>query len=177
MGVYRWTAVLLGFLGVFIIVQPGTASFSLGTVAAVGAAVGSAFVSIWLRVLSTTEKVSTINAIHNTAGAMVFGCWIWFEGWVMPQNLLGWGLLVSVGVLGCFQQYMFASSFRFTEASAIAPFEYVILIFSAIVGYCFWSEIPAITTWIGGVIIVACGLSIVYREHYHRRNQHQKPLS
>ncbi|NKB75631.1 MAG: EamA family transporter [Gammaproteobacteria bacterium] len=168
-GVYRWAAVLMGFVGVFIIVQPGTASFNLGTMAAVGASMGSAIVSIWLRLLSTTEKVSTINAIHNSMGAIVFGCWIWIEGWVAPQGFFDWGLLVSIGLLGCFQQYLFASSFRFSEASLIAPFEYLILVFSAAVGYWFWSEIPVLTTWIGGIIIVCCGLSIMYRQHYHQK--------
>ena len=167
-GIYRWAAVLMGFVGVFIVLQPGGVSFSLGALAAVGAAVGSAVVSIWLRVLSTSEKVSVINVIHNSSGVIVFGIWIWIEGWVMPRDFADWMWLASVGLVACFQQYMFASSYRFCEASVLAPFEYVILIFSAVVGYWFWSEIPAMTTWIGGVIIVACGLSIIYRERHHR---------
>jgi len=73
-------------------------------------------------------------------------------------------LLVGFG-LGCgLQQWLLTVSFRYAQASLLAPFEYLAMVFAAIVGFVFWHEIPTLTTWLGGAIIAASGLFIFKRQ-------------
>jgi len=74
-------------------------------------------------------------------------------------------LLLIAFALGCgLQQWLLTVSFRYAEASLLAPFEYLAMVFAAIVGYAFWGEIPVLSTWIGAAIIAASGLCIFTRQ-------------
>jgi len=158
----RWSAVLLGFIGVMLIAQPGAAMHP-GTLAGIGSAIGAALVSIFLRQLSKTEKTVTIGFYYNFTGALLYTGWTIGVGWVMP--LAADALLIAVfGLLAGLQQWALNHSHRYAEASMLAPFEYLILIFAAVLGYVFWGEVPAYTTWIGAAIIVASGLFIIARK-------------
>jgi len=156
--------VLIGFFGVLIIVQPGSLGTGIGTVAAIGSALMAAVVTIWLRLLSTTENVLTTSIIYNGFGTVVFALWVLATDWVPVMNRQDWITLISIGLIAGFQQYMFASAFRYGEAGLLAPFKYLILVFSAVVGYVFWNEVPPPATWLGGGVIVASGLFIIFRE-------------
>ena len=94
---------------------------------------------------------------------MIFGAWTFATGWVLPQ---GWALpaLLSLGLLAAAQQLFLALSFRNAEASLLAPFEYLLLPFAALLGFLIWREIPEATTWTGGAIIIASGLFMLTRE-------------
>ncbi|MEM7206464.1 MAG: DMT family transporter [Pseudomonadota bacterium] len=158
----RWSAVLLGFIGVILIAQPG-ASMNIGTLAGIGSAIGAALVSIFLRRLSKTEKTVTIGFYYNFTGTLVYTGWAISIGWVMP--LASDALLIAAfGLLAGLQQWALNHSHRYAEASMLAPFEYLILIFAALLGYVFWAEVPSFTTWIGAAIIVASGLFIIARK-------------
>jgi drug/metabolite transporter (DMT)-like permease len=87
---------------------------------------------------------------------------VWWSGWLTPRLAEAW-LLVAFA-LGCgLQQWLLTVSFRYAEASLLAPFEYLAMVFAAIVGFVFWGEIPLLTTWIGAAIIAASGLFIFKR--------------
>ena len=89
------------------------------------------------------------------------------SGWLTPRADDIW-ILIAFG-LGCgLQQWLLTVSFRYAEASLLAPFEYLAMVFAAIVGFVFWGEIPVLTTWIGAAIIAASGLFIFKR----RQQQH-----
>ena len=164
-GIRRWGAVILGFLGVVVVAQPGSAIFSLGGLIAILSALTAAIVAIWLRKLSDTEHVTTIGIIYNSLGSLVFLGWTFVAGWVAISGLYDWLLLITVGIAASFQQFFFIIAFRYSEASLLAPFEYLILIFSAMVGYLFWQEVPALTSIIGGMLIVSGGLVILARSN------------
>ncbi len=168
-GLPRWSAVIVGFMGVMIISQPGTAVFSTGGLVAIGSAVVGAFVLIWQRRLSDTENTATTAIIYNTSGGLVFAVWTLAVGWTATGN--GWdlALLVGIGLLAAFQQFFFTAAFRFGEASLLAPFGYLIFLFAGLAGVVFWNEVPPWTTIAGGMVIVASGLVILFRERVKRK--------
>lgn len=162
-GFRRWGAVVVGFIGVIIISQPGSEVFGFGSLVALGAAFFAAFVVIWLRVLSDTENATTTSIIYNATGCVVFGLWVLIAGWTTIQSGFDLALLMAIGFSASFQQFFFAVSFRYGEASLLAPFEYLVLVFAAIVGYYFWSEVPPLTSIIGGLVIICSGIFILAR--------------
>jgi drug/metabolite transporter (DMT)-like permease len=167
-GGWRWSAVILGFIGALVITQPGSAVFAMGSFVAIASAMTGAVVVIWNRLLSDTENAITTSVIYNTCGMIVFAIWIVLSGWVEIKNNIDWALLVLIGLAAAFQQFFFAVSFRYGEASLLAPFEYLILIFAVIIGYLIWGEVPAFTSIVGGVIIAASGLLIFSRRNLVR---------
>ncbi len=161
-GLRRWIAVFAGFIGVLLIAQPGASGWDIGVAAAAGSAFTGALVVIWLRKLSSSEKSVTIGIFYNNLGSLVCLLWVLLSGWLTPRgdDLM---LFIAFG-LGCgIQQWLLTVSFRYAEASLLAPFEYLAMVFAAIVGFVFWGEIPVLTTWIGAAIIAMSGLFIFVR--------------
>lgn len=162
-GVRRWLAVVAGFIGVLLIAQPGGSGMSIGVLAAIASAVTAALVAIWLRRLSSSEKSSTIGVYYNSLGTLVCVAWVMVSGGVMP--LPGdWSIWLVFGLFCAGQQWLLTISFRYAEASLLAPFEYMAMVFAAIIGYVYWGEIPVLTTWIGALVIAASGLFIFRRK-------------
>jgi LPXTG-motif cell wall-anchored protein len=161
-GLRRWLAVVFGFAGVLLITRPQADQWDVGTLAALGSAVTGAMVAIWLRKLSSSEKSVAIGIYYNLLGSLVCLGWVLLSGWLTPRAADAW-LFLCFG-LGCgLQQWLLTVSFRYAEASLLAPFEYLAMVFAAIVGFVFWGEIPSLTTWIGAVIIAGSGLFIFKR--------------
>jgi drug/metabolite transporter (DMT)-like permease len=161
-GLRRWLAVIAGFIGVLLIARPGADTWDIGVMAAAGSAFTGALVAIWLRKLSSSEKSVTIGIFYNNLGSLVCLAWVLLSGWLTPR---GDDLLLFLGFgLGCgMQQWLLTVSFRYAEASLLAPFEYLAMIFAALVGFLFWGEVPVLTTWIGAGVIAASGLVIFVR--------------
>lgn len=161
-GLRRWLAIFVGFIGVLLIAQPGGVGWSIGVAAGIASAITGALVAILLRSLSSTERSVTIGLYYNSTGALVCIVWVLAIGGVLPrgEDLL---LFCVFGVLCSAQQWLLTISFRYAEASLLAPFEYMAMIFAAIVGYLFWGEIPVLTTWIGAAVIASSGLFIFVR--------------
>lgn len=174
-GARRWTAVLLGFAGVLLIARPQAESWDIGILAALGSAFTGAIVVIWLRKLSSSEKSVSIGIYYNGLGSLVCLGWVVMSGWLTPRVEDVW-LLVGFG-LGCgLQQWLLTVSFRYAQASLLAPFEYLAMIFAAIVGFVFWGEIPTLTTWLGGAIIAASGL-FIFKRRQLREHSPEAPKS
>jgi len=169
-GCRRWLAVVVGFVGVLLITQPGDAGWNLGYLAGVGSAMFGAVVAVWLRRLAPVEKISTIAIYYNLAGALFFGVWVLVIGWTTPDvgDLF---LLLLLGMLAGPQQYLLTASYRYAEASLLAPYDYVAMMFAAGIGYVFWSEAPALTTWMGCGVIAGSGIFVAYRERMATRNE------
>jgi drug/metabolite transporter (DMT)-like permease len=162
-GPRRWIAVILGFVGVLLIARPQAQSWDIGVLAALGSALGGAIVAIWLRKLSSSEKSVAIGIYYNGLGSLFCLGWVALAGWLTPRGG-DISLLVGFG-LGCgLQQWLLTVSFRYAQASLLAPFEYLAMVFAAIVGFVFWREIPTLTTWLGAATIAASGLFIFKRQ-------------
>ena len=161
-GLQRWLAVIAGFIGVLLIARPEADGWDIGVIAAAGSALTGALVAIWLRKPSSSEKSVSIGIYYNSLGSLVCLAWVLWSGWLIPRGADLW-LFLGFGI-GCgMQQWLLTVSFRYAEASLLAPFEYLAMVFAAIVGFVFWGEVPVLTTWIGGAIIAASGLFIFMR--------------
>jgi drug/metabolite transporter (DMT)-like permease len=161
-GLRRWLAVVAGFIGVLLIARPEVDGWDIGVIAAAGSAFTGALVAIWLRKLSSSEKSVAIGLYYNNLGALVCLVWVLLSAWLTPRGDDLW-LFLGFG-LGCgMQQWLLTVSFRYAQASLLAPFEYLAMVFAAIVGFVFWGEVPVATTWAGGAVIAASGLFIFVR--------------
>jgi drug/metabolite transporter (DMT)-like permease len=161
-GVQRWVAVVAGFIGVLLIARPVGTSLNFGVVAAVASAFTGALVAIWLRKLSSSEKPVAIGTYYNSLGSLICLFWVVSTGWLVPHQddfilLTGFGLMCGI------QQWCLTISFRYAEASLLAPFEYLAMVFAAIAGFLLWDEVPVLMTWIGAAVIAASGLFIFMR--------------
>ena len=162
-GIRRWTAVVIGLIGVLIIVRPGGAVFNLGGLAMLGAAIAVAITSNIIRKLNATDQAICITFFFTFSGAVIttVACLMW--GWVTP----GWidlVMLVCVGLLGGSAQYALTLSFRYAQVGIIAPFKYLSIVMGGIFGFIFWSETPDIYTITGITIIIASGIYSIHRE-------------
>lgn len=169
---YRWTAVLVGMVGVMIISWPKLTLFShegLGSAAAVGAlavlasAVLGAGAMMQVRRLVMEEKTSTI-VLYFSVTASLLSALTWLFGW----EVLSWealGLMALAGFFGGLGQILLTESYRFADVSTIAPFEYTSIILGSIIAYLLFDEIPTLPTLAGAAIVVGAGLFIIYREH------------
>jgi drug/metabolite transporter (DMT)-like permease len=170
---YRWTAVLVGLVGVLIIMWPRLTVFSGGisnmsgaTLGALVALVSSMFAAagvVLVRRLVETESSATIVLYFCITSSSVALCTLPF-GWVMPTPEQ-FVMLISAGIFGGIAQILLTESYRHADMSVVAPFEYASLILSVIVGYVFFRDIPTVEMLVGGTIVVASGLFIIYREH------------
>ena len=170
---YRWSAVLVGLVGVVIIIWPRLTVFSGGVGDMTGATLGaiSALVSccfsatamVLVRRLVDTERSATIVLYFSSISALLGLCTLPF-GWVMPTTEQ-FALLVAAGIFGGIGQILLTESYRQADMSVVAPFEYASLLLSVAVGYFFFAEVPSLPMLIGGSIVVASGLFIIYREH------------
>lgn len=170
---YRWSAAIVGFAGVLIIIWPNLTVFSggisdlggtaLGTLSALVAAVFAAIAMMLVRRLVHTERSATI-VIYFSVTSTIIGLLTIPLGWVMP-TLEQFALLVMAGIAGGIGQILLTESYRHADMSVVAPFEYVSLILSVAIGYFIFREIPTVPMLAGGVIVVGAGLFIIYREH------------
>lgn len=161
-GIQRWIAVVVGFLGVLLIVKPGGAMFNLGAVTAMGAAVTTAFVMITIRQLNKTDKPLTIVFYFTLFSSLLTAIPLPFI-WVTP-TWQDWGLLIAMGVTGGTGQYFMTRAFGLAKAAVVSPFNYVGLLWAALFGWVIWSDIPQTHVFVGSAVVVASGLYILYRE-------------
>lgn len=170
-GVRRITAVLIGFIGALIIIQPSAKSFGVYAVLPLGAALCFAGYLTITRKLAQVSHVIVIQLYTGVAGcvaisiAMLVGnaIGIGFLEITTPTHT-EWGFMGLLGVIGCIGHLLVVYAFRFIDASVLAPFQYFEIIGAVVFGWYFFSDIPAFTTWLGIVIIIASGFYIYLRE-------------
>ena len=166
-GVFRWLAVLIGFIGVIIIAEPGFKDMNYLYFLPLIFCIGMAFVTITIRKLSTTEPIWLIS-IFFTITISIAGLATISMGWIMP-NFQDFILLVLIGVTGGSANLFLTQSYKLSEVSLVAPLKYLALIFAIIFGYLIWNEIPTVKTLIGASLVVLASLIIFRREIYHKQ--------
>ncbi len=168
---FRWTAVGVGFLGVLIMIGPHLSfagGASLGVLAALGHAIFSAVAMVFLRRMSSHEHAITIT-FYFSLTFMTCATLTALQGWPMPDPRQ-WLLLLLTGLFGVVAQLVMTYSYRYAEASTIAPLDYTHMIVAALLGYIFFNEVPSSSVWIGAPLVVGAGLLILWRE-YHLKKQ------
>ncbi len=157
----RWSAVILGFVGVLIVVRPGAETFQAVALYPVGTALFYALLMLGARWVDPNENVWTVMLYLVGAGALISGVFSpFFWTPVRPGDL--W-LFAGIAVAGTAGMTLITQAFRFTSASLVANFEYTGLLWATLLGWLVWGDIPDIATFIGGGIIVASGAFIIYR--------------
>ncbi len=165
--VYRWSAVVIGFIGVLVIVGPGArmpSGATIGVVYALTSAALAALAMIFLRRMSAHEH-STAIAFYFMLTAAVVSLFTLPFGWNFPTGHRRMGPASACGLSGGVGQLFLSFSYRYGEASLLAPFDYTAMIWAVALGYFVFGELPMANVWIGTVIVISAGLLILWREH------------
>ncbi|MEP1090495.1 MAG: DMT family transporter [Rhizobiaceae bacterium] len=159
---HRWMAIITGFLGMLIILRPGIVVIDTGALLVVCSAALWAVTMIIIKILSRTESSVSIAAWMGIfLGLFSIGPALWV--WQTP-SLVDIGWLVLIGLFGSMAQVSLAQSLKETDPTAIMPFDFLKLIWTALIGIWFFAEIPDIFTWLGAAVIFSSGLYITHRE-------------
>ena len=160
--IYRWSAIFSGFVGMLIILRPGLVAIDTGALLVTTSAALWAVAMIIIKIQSQTESSLTIVAYMGIfLGIFSIGpaLWVW-----QPFGLQTLGWMVLIGLFGSIAQMAISQSLKETDPTALMPFDFLKLIWTAMIGAWFFAEIPDIYTWIGATVIFLSGLSIAFRE-------------
>lgn len=164
-GVYRWSAVMIGFLGAVIAADPFDSAFNLqGTLVALTAAfIGGALVSTMLRSLGKTENALTTvfyTLVMNSIVAIPFVLFFWR----LPE-LEHLPALLGCAFAGVVSLILKTQAYRYAEASLLSPVHYTSIIWATLFGWLIWNDIPTTNVFIGAGIIISANLVILWREN------------
>lgn len=174
---FRWTALGVGFLGVLLTIGPHlsfTHGVSPGVLFALGNAAFSAIAMVFLRSMSGGEHAITIT-FYFSLTFTICAALTAVQGWPAPTPAQ-WALMAGAGLFGVFGQLLLSYSYRYAEASTIAPIDYSNMIMAILLGYLFFDEIPSLSVWLGAPLILGAGLLILWRE-YSLKKQLSAPSS
>ncbi len=161
-GVYRWIAVLIGFIGIIVIAEPGFKNLNVYYIYPVIFCLGMAYVAISIRQLSKTEPVWLISLYFSIAITIISLMTI-PSGWVMP-DLVDFVILSFLGIFGGAANLWLSQSYKFSEVSLVTPLKYLALVFAIIFGYFIWGEVPTLKTLSGATLVILSSVIIFKRE-------------
>ena len=161
-GLYRWLAVLVGFIGIIIISEPGFSSLNFYYIYPIIFCLGLSYVAITIRKLSSTEPVWLISFFFSFS-IMILSFFTFYQNWIMP-NLIDLILLSMIGILGGLANLWLSQSYKFSEVSLVTPLKYLALVFAIIFGYLIWGEVPTIKTLTGALLVILSSFIIFRRE-------------
>lgn len=165
----RITAVIVGFIGVLILLRPGSAPFNNGVASALIGAFTVAFAIICIRSLSQTDKPNVV-ATYALLITLPISFLVALTQWSIPGPELWWAVIL-VGLCAALAQYSISQAFSQSEATAILPIDFTRLIFAASIGYFFFSEVPDFYTFLGASLILASAVYAAHREAVRKRNR------
>jgi drug/metabolite transporter (DMT)-like permease len=171
----RWLAILVGFLGILIIVRPGTEAFHPASILCLLGALFAALYSILTRKLAGVDPTSTQTiyaALVSVACVSPFA----FEGWTWPSDPPTWTAFFLVGVAGLFAHQLMTVAHRFAPPSTLAPFSYIELLYLALASWIVFAEPPDVWFYAGAPLIIGSGLYIWLRERRMSRETSVVPV-
>ena len=163
-GIKRWSAVFLGFLGMLLIIQPAFIDVNYYYITPIVFCIFFACVDISVRSLSKTEANYTIAFYFTLLCTLLGLATIFFNDWIMP-TFIDFVLFFVLGLCGSVANLLLTQSYRLAEASLVTPIKYLSLVFAIIFGYFIWSEIPKILTLFGASLVIASSFIIFMREN------------
>jgi drug/metabolite transporter (DMT)-like permease len=164
----RWGAVGVGFVGILIIVRPGTEAFHPASLLCLAGALSAAFYSIITRKLAGVDSAAT-QQVYSGIIALVCVAPFAFNGWVWPETGPGWFAFIAAGVAGMIAHQLNTIAHRFAPPSVLAPFSYSELILLAFASWLIFNQPPDLWFYIGAPIIIGSGIYIWLRELRLRR--------
>lgn len=163
----RWAAVLVGLAGAMIVVRPGSEVFQWAALLPIGSALFFALFQLITRKLAGQDGTMTTllyTQVVAAAGAVLAAPFFW-----TPISLYQLGYTFLAGFVGLAAHICMFNAFRLADASLLAPINYTRIVASVLLGYVIFGELPDIYTIVGGVVIVASGLFVIWRESYRRK--------
>jgi len=161
-GIHRWSAVVVGFMGVLVVSSPGSGSFQAGALLALLAGAAYAVIMLSGRLLTRTDSsfkmVFYFNAINSLISTALLTL-VW-----TPPSQTALLLILLASTLALIGYFCITHAIRLSPIGVVAPIEYIALVWATVLGYVFWEDIPTFNVWIGMAIILSAGLYIMWRE-------------
>lgn len=160
--VAKWTAILFGFAGVFVIVRPGVVAVDTGALLVIVGSILFAFTILVMKVLTRTDSIASITlygVMLRAPLALVPALFVW--QWPDARQLL-W--LAAMGSVGTLSSFAFAQALKDVDTNVVSPMFFLQLIWSAAIGYVIFAEVPSVFTWLGGAMILTSVTYMAYRE-------------
>jgi drug/metabolite transporter (DMT)-like permease len=161
--VQHWLAILVGFAGVMIVIQPGTGVFNMVSLIPLGAAFCAAIYQTMTRPITRSVEPKTMLYTATLTGLVATSAVLPFF-WQMP-SLEQFGLLLAAACLGATAHFLLIKAYQMAPASVVAPFSYSELIWASAIGFAVFGDVPVATTLIGGVVLAASGLYLLRRQY------------
>lgn len=180
-GPRRWLALFIGFIGVLLIVRPGSATFDLGSIFILISVLFYALMVVLTRKLQTDDSSATMayySSLVYLVAALVFtplpgivrgtsnvhpSIAFLIRAWSMP-TLIDWGIMAGLGLIWAGWMYFLSRAYSMAQASVLAPFEYLSLPINIMWGFLIWNEIPTLMTLAGAFLTLFSGLYVLFRE-------------
>jgi drug/metabolite transporter (DMT)-like permease len=172
-GIRRWTATVIGFIGTLIIIRPGFQAFNLGIVLALGSGFAMAVYMLLTRKIAGRANALLTTLHTNAIGMVLISIAVLFV-WQTP-TLAQWGLFVLLAVFATVGHYLIVRAFDFAEASTLAPFSYTEIIMAVIGGWWFFGDFPDKWTFIGLGILIASAIYMSHRERLRHIQRAPEP--
>jgi drug/metabolite transporter (DMT)-like permease len=173
-GKHRWSAVLIGFIGVVTVMRPGgTHVPTVGLALALLAALGVGFVTITIRQIGKTEGTQTTVLWFTLLSMLTLGLTLPWYG--QSHDVTTWAILLGLGLFGGCGQLFLTASLRFATVPVVVPFDYTQLLWAVLLGWWIFQNHPPATTWAGACVIIVSGLYTIYREHRLGRDKPRAP--
>jgi drug/metabolite transporter (DMT)-like permease len=174
-GIFRWLAVIVGFVGIIIITEPGISQLNIYYIFPIIFCLGLSYVAITIRQLSSTEPVWLISFYFSLSITLLSFLTI-PQGWIMP-SIDHFMILSLIGIFGGVANLWLSQSYKYSEVSLVTPLKYLALVFAIIFGYFIWGEIPTFKTLLGAFLVIISTLIIFRREIYIKKTITSKTIN
>lgn len=158
----RWTAILIGFCGVLVMLKPSSSAFSLSSLYALAGSVAFAFAIILSRRLRGTTDTTLVT--WQTIGTMLVGGALAIGNWDTPSTLDTAAMLL-LGIVSCIAHLLITRALKLAPASTLAPLHYTLLLWAVILGFIFFGDVPGLRVLTGAGIVVLAGMFIFHRQN------------
>jgi drug/metabolite transporter (DMT)-like permease len=167
-GIRRWSACVVGFVGVVIMLRPGGSALNIGGLAAVGAALCYALLVVQTRRLTATETNGAM-LLYSAMVVLIASAALAPLHWVSP-TLADVGLMVAAGICVSLGHYWLVQGYRYGTPTVLAPIDYTSLFWGALMGWLIWGDVPDAGMVAGATLVVGAGLYVVMREARLKRH-------
>jgi len=174
-GLTRGIALAVGFGGVVMVAAPGADTFSIGALYALANAVLYGSVTAAVRGMTKTESAETLTMYQMVFLTVFFSLALLYTGFIVPTPLDFAGLALN-GVLNGFGQFWWTRSLSMAPTAAVGPFYYFLLIWTLILGFAFWGDVPGLSLIAGSVVVVGSGLYLLWHESGKKQLPPEEPL-
>ena len=168
-GLRRWSAVIIGFVGSMVVIRPGFIEFNLASIAALGTGFFYGIYLIITRKLHTSDSPLLTLLLTGVVGVIISSFIVPFV-WINP-TFNQWYLLALMGIFACLGHIFLILSLKYADASKLAPFGYFEIVTNVLLGYYYFNDFPGNWTWFGLTIIISSGVYISIRERFHIVNK------